>query len=336
MQTSRFLVVAIVLAGLPPSARADSVGVLFNGEQATAHEREVALSAIVATLRIAGQEFVTPTLKPGDRTTVLGCVTRPQPWSCMHTAVPTGLDRFMIASIDHVRATNGATAISIAVQIVEPSLDTVIGDLQTCEDCTDARLTHAVGTLTRDQLRAIAIRLGRTTIEVTSVPRGVRVTFDGDSFGATNTTIHTYAGPHKLQLELEGYRREYRDALAVDGGTTEIAVTMLADSVRAPARTDTPGNPAHSRVVPSILLGAGAVAIITGAVWLIADEDPVTRAGIDVSASYRDTGWQGAITLAGGVIVGGLGAWLWWRESRSTPTVAPTSGGAVVGLARSF
>lgn len=52
--------------------------------------------------------------------------------------------------------------------------------------------------------------------------------------------------------------------------------------------------------------------------------------------SYRETARYGVAIGAAGVASIGVGAWLWWRGSRSAPTVAVGRSSAMIGWAGSF
>jgi hypothetical protein len=90
-----------------------------------------------------------------------------------------------------------------------------------------------------------------------------------------------------------------------------------------------------------VITGAGVAALVTGTVLFALDEDPVTRPGVEVPPRYRDSGTGGVILGVSGVAIASLGGYLWWRASRSSsklpaPVLAPVSGGAVLGVTRSF
>ncbi|MFT3698923.1 MAG: hypothetical protein QM831_37595 [Kofleriaceae bacterium] len=108
-----------------------------------------------------------------------------------------------------------------------------------------------------------------------------------------------------------------------------------------PASTETPeGQP--SRALPYTMVGIGVGAIIAGAVLIAIDQDP-PGVGSDGKATgpqpmtIRDTATAGVITIGAGVVVTGVGAYLWYRSGKSSAPVASVShDGAVIGWAGRF
>jgi len=112
----------------------------------------------------------------------------------------------------------------------------------------------------------------------------------------------------------------------------------------AAATTTTAGEPdtvAHIDVIeptpklPIVLIGVGAAAAITGAVFLITDEDPSPTG--PQKEHIWDVGTAGAICVGAGAVAVGVGAYLWTREgSHSAPVAAVSHDGAVIGWAGRF
>jgi hypothetical protein len=145
-------------------------------------------------------------------------------------------------------------------------------------------------------------------------------------------------------LELEGYQRETRAIDAALDRTTELSVAMRP----TPGRLDGPRDPTAARVgrepwpvtqlAPMLVVGVGGLALIAGAVVLAFDQDPATQPiGTEQPARYHDTIAPGLGLVLGGAAAG-AGGLLWWQYTRSTmaPTVAPTAGGAVIGVTNRF
>jgi hypothetical protein len=229
----------------------------------------------------------------------------------------------------------------ITEQILVASLDAAIGAQRFCVRCTDDVLVKSTSELTHALFQEIAVRGGRTVVAINSTPRGARITFDGDSMGATDRSFNTFPGTHTIVLELDGYERETRSIDAALDKTSELSVTMR--SVGAADNLTDPLPPAtHPRrrttLVPKLAMGVGALVAITGAVVLVLDQGSDTKpSGTEQRRYYYDTTAPGVVLLSGGAVVG-IGGLLWWHFTKSTtaPTVTPVAGGAVIGLTKDF
>jgi hypothetical protein len=90
-----------------------------------------------------------------------------------------------------------------------------------------------------------------------------------------------------------------------------------------------------SRLVPAIVVGAGAACALTGISLLALDSSP-TPTGAQ-QPHYRDYGPPGYALLGIGVAAVGAGAYLWWHgRAGSAPVAAVSPGGGVVGWTGSF
>lgn len=75
--------------------------------------------------------------------------------------------------------------------------------------------------------RAPAATVGAGTVFVDSRPRGARVRIDGRSVGKTPLSVPELpSGPHRVQIDLAGYKSVTSTATVVAGGQTRVAVTL--------------------------------------------------------------------------------------------------------------
>ena len=114
-----------------------------------------------------------------------------------------------------------------------------------------------------------------------------------------------------------------------------------------PGATPPPAAPVHvaagvdrggshgSRLVPEIVVGAGAAVAITGGVLLAVNSGP-SRTGVQ-QPKYTDLGPPGYALLATGAAAIGVGVYLWFHSgARSAPVAAVAHGGAIVGWTGRF
>jgi hypothetical protein len=89
-----------------------------------------------------------------------------------------------------------------------------------------------------------------------------------------------------------------------------------------------------SRVVPGVVMGIGAAAVITGGVLFAIDKEP-SKTG--PQPEWRTDRTVGAICMGAGAVAIGVGAWLWFHQGADSAPVASVShDGAVVGWAGRF
>lgn len=112
-----------------------------------------------------------------------------------------------------------------------------------------------------------------------------------------------------------------------------------ADGAQPAAAAPPPAPPAvdegPSRLVPSTLIGVGAVALIAGGIMIAIDQDPDPSR--TTAPTYRDTATGGLVLGIAGAAALGTGIYLWLRGSPSSAPVASVgNGGGIVGWAGRF
>ena len=189
---------------------------------------------------------------------------------------------------------------------------------------------------------------------------------DDETAGVTDLKMNIVPGPHTVRIERQGYKPELRNVMGVEGKTITLHVKLVrsgaALTVPAPVVEIHPAKPEphvaptpelavqppvpepvrpapRSTLVPKLLIGFGAAAIVSGGVLILLNEkDPVAPRGAAQQRTYRTTLVPGGIALGTGVLAAAIGSYLLLRDSNAatTPLVAPVAGGAVVGLIHSF
>lgn len=336
---------AIWLAAGP--AAASDIGFIVSGT-APAHARKVASSAIASrTADLVGNELVPSTFSTREAATLTRCLSDGQPWACMYpTLRGKGVEQLAMLSIDSQVGADGSPIIVITEQIMAADLFAPIGDKRYCDHCTDDVLGKLVGELTRDLLREIATRTGRTVVAIKTVPRGARIKFDDKLMGATEQSLNTYPGPHSLSLELDGYQVAERSVEATDGKTVEVNVALVRnsgpggthDDPAVSAVTPPDGIAGWPRFVPWLCIGTGGAAIITGGILIAVDSKPSADPTSQHSRYYYSTKGPGIVTGIAGALGVGAGLYILHRQhdARSTVMAMPLPGGAAVRWTKPF
>jgi hypothetical protein len=350
MHISRFLISALVVLGMTTGmVRAEGTAIMLGGN-APQHERELATRIVTNATQAQFGALVKATFSSTDATAITRCLRNASPWTCMKPVLQgKNIHQLIIASVDKDTSTDGSPMIVVSFQVAVESLDSVIGDRRFCDHCTDDVLTSTTNDLARDQFHELAIRLGRTVIKVTSVPRGARITLDGKPFGATDASINTFPGTHTLVLELDKYQVEQRTVDAVEDKTVEVPAilrpaqdaTVSGGSHTSQGASNQSGGNPHphaSRTVPLVVTGAGALAMVVGGALIVWNGKPAADPTKEQSPTYRDWTAPGIGLVVIGGAVAGFGGYLWWKavKSDSMATISPMPGGAVVGVTKSF
>lgn len=322
-----------VLAALRalPEARADG-SVLVLGK-ASSQQRNVIVGAVVAAGRADGWSLQADAFQDRESEAVLACLRSAKPWSCVAPHMKSRGDQLVVVQVDLDR-----TDTVLGVHVVTAASDTDSTANHFCNACDDESLKLAVSDVARRLLRDAAERSGRTKLSIRSRPDRAWITLDGKPAGSTDIVKATYPGEHTVLLTRTGYAPATRTVQVKEGETADLVVDLELAAVTVIDRSQSP-RPAPSRRVPKLLIGAGAVALVGGAILLGVDEDP-SPVG-KRHEYYYDTAPHGVGALIAGGAAVGAGTYLWLRASRassttSSPTVAPSTGGAVVGWSGRF
>lgn len=328
-------------------------GALVVAGKSTVRDQDVATRAISEALRSAG--WVLPDKPPtkAEGLAVGRCFKDASPSECVLHAI-RGARRVAFVSIDPDPSV--ATGLQFTARIVVASVPSVMVATQYCDHCTDDSIATSAKAATKMLLDRLLVESGRTVLSVQSVPQGARFSVDGAFVGPTDGSLDVTPGTHLVSIEQDGFETAIRTVEAVEGKTSEVSVTLR----RLDAGTHTPTShqdrpsastavastthdevpaPHPSLVLPVTLVALGGVAIVGGVIALaLNDSSQNATAGQPQRQYYRDTFAPGIVAIAGGVVVGGVGGYLWWRYTRSTttPAVATVTGGAVMTLSGSF
>jgi hypothetical protein len=332
---------ALVVLFAASIATAGETTVLVSGT-ATQHAREVAATAVSAgAADVPGNKIVASAFSAHDVANLTRCMTEAQPWVCMNPVLRAkAIKQIAIVSVDNQTGSDGQSMVVITEQVVVEDLVAPVGDKRYCDHCTDDVLSKLTSELTRDILRDVATRGGRTVVSIKSVPRGARITFDQKLVGATDTAFNTYPGTHNLSLELDGYQVVNRNVETAEGKTADVNVALAPSP--GPGEPDRGGSTDRlgglPTYVPWLLIGAGGAAVVTGTVLVIVDSKPSTDPTSEHSKYYYSTKGPGIVTGIAGALSVGAGLYIMHRQhvAGSTITAMPLPGGGAVHWTRSF
>lgn len=128
------------------------------------------------------------------------------------------------------------------------------------------------------------------------------------------------------------------EGVPVAGTATTSPETETETAASTPAAAPTTAGESDGgtrRLLPYGLMGAGAVALLSGVVMVAIDED--ADPNNTTSPTFRDTATTGVVLGAAGAAALGVGLYLWWADKGgSHPVAAVSHDGAVVGWSGSF
>jgi hypothetical protein len=306
--------------------------VLVTGGAATEHDRAVVSAAAEAAIRNQGWSLRAKPLAKKEADAVLDCHDSASPWTCVPASLTTtGAHHVVVITTDARQAENGAPMVVVTGKVIATDTQDSASKQRRCVQCADDKLASTAADLAQELLRDIEVREGHTVIDVRSNPSGAQIMLDGRPVQVTNASLNTYAGKHVVIIERPGFEREVREVTVARGKTAELDVA-LRSSVPVSKPIDMTS---RSHLLPAILIVTGAVALGAGITLYALDQDPSPTGG----RMYWDTAPAGVVVGAVGLATAGVGAYLWYRSSRTsgtTPTVAVAHHGAVFALSGSF
>ncbi len=319
------LAITLVVALTSAARAAGDIGVVVTGDAALQPQLTAQLESWLAQ---HGHTLV-PSPLPADAITSLVDCFAMDNRGCARDLVE---HRSKIASVVYARVDTKANAGGPRDVIVIAYLfykgKEPVSQRKACERCTDQTLRT-----TADELMKKLIGGGDTGhVKLSSNPAGARITIDGQAIGVTPLDWDLPPGQHIIQMDKAGLKPASRAITVASNKLDAVGLVLLPLTGAAPAAEQADSTP--SKVVPLAVLIAGGALIVAGGVMIAVDQDP----GPHEPATIHNTGPTGVGLLAGGVVVGAVGAYLMWFRSphASTPVAAITSDSAYVGWAGHF
>jgi hypothetical protein len=330
----RILTAGVVAFHLWCSAGARADGAIMIAGKLSPREHDLIVDTIEAVAASMAWKLTAPPVGRETADAALACLKNTMPWGCVARGI-RGNDPLVIVQVDGDRGAGAATTI-VTMHVLTAKTPGEFFASRYCEVCTEEALKRAVTDLSKQLLQEAAERTGRTKLAIHSRPDKAWILLDGKTVGATNATRATYPGTHTIMLQHVGYKTAVREVVTVEGETLDVAFDMEPDpSWIGGADSHGPPTDHPPRIAPYVALGAGAAAIVTGALLIALDEDPRPR-GLQ-RPYYDDTARNGAISLAIGAAVTGAGMYLLLRHQATPPAIiTPLPGGAAANWTGRF
>ncbi len=321
MSRVRVLAVLLAIACATAPARAGTVGVVVSGDVDLQPELSKALEA---WLRGHGHTLGKPLVTEAVNT-LLNCMLIDDQ-GCARGVVEARAKTDAVLYGQIARSRTEKTSTILTVYWIQKGKDPV-GMRRTCESCTKDLMASMLDEVLGMVVSASAIERGRLAVH--SRPEGMTVLLDNENIGSTPLEREVPAGPHSIVLMRNGKKVGERSLKIHPEVTAEITIPVtILDEPAAP--------PQPSRVLPGLAFGLGSAALVAGGTLFFTSE---TDDGTQLY--YRDTRLLGAGVAAGGLVLTGIGAWLWLKSGpRDSASAAPVASvgprGASIGVVCAF
>lgn len=310
-------------------------GVIAIGGNAEERDRAAVTAGITAAARGAGWQLPAKPLSKKEAAGLLRCLDPGEPWGCIPGTIDAqGIHHALVVAAQKQQADDGSPVVVLTAKLIVTKPHALVVRQRFCEHCTDDKLTQASNELAQQLVQELAVRIGRTVLDVKSNPTGARITLDGVPIGATDATFNTYPGSHVVIVEKPGYLSQTVTVEAQEGKTAEVSVTLPeSSSGPPPSVTQQEHQPQPSRIVPLTVIGAGGVGVVTAGVLIYLGQQD----GPNDKTIHRRATTLGVISGVAGLAAIGAGVYLLWKgPSASAPTISVMQGGAIVGWTRAF
>lgn len=349
--------VASLLLGFALTAHAGS-GYVVVGGNGTAHDQDVARTSATTAFAASGWATADKPLDEKETASLAACFKEPKPAACSARVAHGRAKWFALVNIAPAVSATTGRQVQITTRVIVENEETVFVEQRFCDHCSDDTLAALVTEATKAAINQVVLNNGHAVLSIKSTPQRARFTVDGSAAGITDAAIDVLPGPHTVTIESNGFEPASRSVNAVEGKTVEVSVTLQPvhsgeSSQQGSGSNSTEHHDEHAGsgaeiVVPPphrshlgayALIGAGGAAVIGGAVALALDESPVAKPkGQEQPQYYTDTTVPGFIALGAGAVAVAVGVYWLVHDPKpsTTAAIAPTNGGAVVGLSGSF
>jgi hypothetical protein len=219
-----------MMAGLSSAYAAP--GLVVVGGTASEAQRTIVRAALALETATLGW---TPSGAPSaaDTSALLQCANTTTPWTCVPASLTaSGVRRVLVVTVDPKPGAPGSNVLVLVGKLIAINPESGVVRQRFCEQCADDRLGAAAAELATQMIRDLAVRSGRTVIDIRSEPPGGAISLDGERVGATNSTFNTYPGMHQVVVEKAGYHSEAREIIVEEGHSADVMVTLRPTDAR--------------------------------------------------------------------------------------------------------
>src|SRR6185295_10296638 len=147
----------------------DAAGSVIVGGGAEDHDRRVVGAAVAVAAREAGWSLPREPVTKQDADRLLDCGDRGTPWACIPASLGgRGIRRIFAFAVERNQSDSGAPMVVLTARLIVTAPQALVVRQRFCEHCADDRLTEASIELARQLLQDLAVRSGRTILEVAS------------------------------------------------------------------------------------------------------------------------------------------------------------------------
>ncbi len=331
-------VVWLLLVLVAAPAGAGTMGLIVSGDPA---KQPVIETTLEPWLKKAGYDVRLRVLEQKEVDKIVDCFILTDQACAESTVAGAGVAGLLFVMVEVKRDTRSQKdEVKLTGWLFSADGKALVAQSVYCRDCRNDTLGPTAEDLARALFSQSATGAGR--IAVSTTPPGARVSVDGAPVGATPIEHGLRAGPHVVDVTLDGFHPVRRDVDVGKDKTVALELTMT------PADQPLPG--AKRGPLPYVVLVGGVALAGAGVTLYLMDQDCEAGGPCDVpntQETFRNSAPLGVGLAAAGAVAIGVGAYLTLKAPKSpsgsasrAPAAVPvgwvTPGGGGVGVSTRF
>ncbi len=210
---------------------------------------------------------------------------------------------------------------------------------ESCEVCTISDLNAMAADAARKLLHPDDNQV--VSVMIASDPPGASVLIDGVEVGVSPLETELKIGSHTVSATLDGHTGSEKMIDVLPDDSEQQRFELVLPAIEGIAKGGDSTVAADYGYKKWIAAGGSAALVTLGIVLISIDGDPGCSSSTATCAEFRDTKTGGLVSLSGGILVGALSGWMFWRESstasnKASVSVQATDGGAIAGYGFRF
>jgi hypothetical protein len=306
----------LVVLGAAAPARAGTMGLIVSGDPA---KQPVIETTLEPWLNKAGYEVRLGVLEKPEIDKIVDCFILTDQACAEPTVAGAGVAGLLFVMVEVKRDTKTQKdEVKLTGWLFSADGKALVAQSVYCRDCRNDTLGPTAEDLARALFSQSDVGTGRVSVMTT--PAGARVAVDGAAVGATPIEHGLRAGPHVVDVTLDGFHPVRRDIDVGKDKTVALELTMT------PSDRPLPG--AKRGPLPYVVLVGGLAMAGAGVTLYLMDQDCERDGPCDVpntQETYRNSAPLGLGLAAAGAVAIGVGAYL---SFRSTGGASPSTSGA--------